>query len=44
MQHIISEEIDIRLRSEQVFAGTNYVHFNSERLNYITLPIIPPKD
>jgi hypothetical protein len=34
---------NVPYRSEQVFAGSNYLHFSSEKVNYITLPIIPPK-
>lgn len=31
-------------RSEQVFGGINHIHFTKEHRNYVTLPIIPPKE
>jgi hypothetical protein len=30
-------------RSEAKFAGINHLHFGSQVLNWVTLPIIPPK-
>jgi len=30
-------------RSEEKFQGTNFVHFSDKFVNYVTLPIIPPK-
>ncbi|KAK5721941.1 hypothetical protein LTR15_006535 [Elasticomyces elasticus] len=30
-------------RSDEIFAGTNSIHFSSGLLNYVTMPIIPAK-
>ena len=30
-------------RSEKVFAGMNNLHFSETHLNYVVLPVIPPK-
>lgn len=30
-------------RSEKVFAGMNHLHFGEGRVNYVVLPVIPPK-
>lgn len=30
-------------RPEDLFGGLNSIHFDSEHLNYVTLPVIPPK-
>jgi hypothetical protein len=31
-------------RSEQKLAGKNNIHFGPKYINYITLPVIPPKE
>ncbi|KIW88812.1 uncharacterized protein Z519_10296 [Cladophialophora bantiana CBS 173.52] len=31
-------------RSTEVFGGTNHIHFSHRFQNYITLPVIPPKE
>lgn len=30
-------------RSEDKLRGTNHIHFGEKFLNYVTLPVIPPK-
>lgn len=35
---------DGRIRSPEVFRGFNHLHFGSRFENYVTLPIIPPKE
>lgn len=35
---------DAFFRSEQKLAGKNNVHFGPKYLNYVTLPVIPPKE
>jgi hypothetical protein len=31
-------------RSEQKLAGKNNIHFGPKYINYVTLPVIPPKE
>jgi hypothetical protein len=31
-------------RSQEVFRGFNHIHFGPRLENYVTLPIIPPKE
>jgi len=30
-------------RPQDVFGGTNNIHFSGEHINYVTLPVVPPK-
>jgi len=32
-----------RYRSVEKLQGTNHIHFGEKSVNYVTLPIIPPK-